>query len=184
MSCAASSAHTFVQAHHHTSRPCFAASETGRHDVQMFLLEPVQKCTEEQIMQVPVLQIIEKLRNHMTALYVAFSLRPPSKESVEVPNMQVVVGALFWNFGSTTGRPRRIHILGTCSRSGVGRDQFVGDHGLGTETQLSGTESRHGPWSCRELGNPYVVVRCQPNVTCAQKGASVWLLLPRRDHMS
>ena len=56
-------------------------------------------------MQVPVLQIIDIFRNHMPVLYVAFRLRPPSKESVEVPNMQVVVGALFWNFGFTHWMP-------------------------------------------------------------------------------
>ena len=72
---------------------------------QIFLIEPVQDGTEEQIMQVPVLQIIEVCRNHMPVLYVAFRLRPPSKESVEVPNMQVVVGALFWNFGSIHWTP-------------------------------------------------------------------------------
>ena len=44
---------------------------------QIFLLEPVQDCTEEQIMQVPVLQIIEICRNHMPVLYVAFRLRRP-----------------------------------------------------------------------------------------------------------
>ena len=49
--------------------------------------------------------------------------------------MQIVVGVLFWNFGFNPLDARGgIHILGTCSRSGVGRDQFVGDRGLGTET--------------------------------------------------
>ena len=72
---------------------------------QICLLEPVQDCTEEHIMQVPVFQVIEICRNHMPVLYVAFRLRPPSKESVEVPNMQVVVSALFWNFGLTHWTP-------------------------------------------------------------------------------
>ena len=53
----------------------------------------------------PSLQIIEILRNHIPVVYVAFRPRPPSKESVEVPSMQVVVGALFWNFGFTHWMP-------------------------------------------------------------------------------
>ena len=34
------------------------------------------------------------------------------------------------------------------------------------------------------LATPLLVVRCQPNVTCAHMGSSVWLLLPRRDRFS
>ena len=154
MSCAASSAHT-VEAHHRTSRPCFAASETGRHDVQIFLLEPVQKCTEEQIMQVPVLQIIEIFRNHRSVLYVAFRLRSPSKESVDVPNMQIVVGALFWNFGLTHWTPAAgytylAHAQGLVLAQ-ISSSEIVA---LAQKPYLSGAESRHGPWSCRELSNP------------------------------
>ena len=154
MSCAASSAHFFVQAHLRTSRPCFAVSETGRHDVQSFLLEPVQECTEEQIMQVPVLQIIEICRNHMPVLYVAFRLRPPSKESVEVPNMQVVVGALFWNFVLTHWTPAAgytnwAHAQGLVLAE-ISSSEIVA---LAQKPYLSGAESSHGPWSCRELGN-------------------------------
>ena len=144
-----------MQAYHRTSRPCFAASETGRHDVQIFLLEPVQECKEEQIMQVPVLQIIEIFRYHMPVLYVALRLRPPSKESVDVPNMQVVVGALFWNFGLTHWTPAAGYtywahaqglVLAQISSSEIAA--------LAQKPYLSGAESRHEPWSCRELGNP------------------------------
>ena len=159
MSCAASPAHTFVQAHHRTSRPCFAVLETGRHDVQIFLLEPGQERTEEQIMQVPVLQIIEIFRNHMPVLYVAFRLRPPSKESVEVPNMQVVVGAMFWNCGLTHWTPAAgytywAHAPGLVVAH-ISSSEIVA---LAQKPYLSSAESRHGPWSCRELGNPPYVL--------------------------
>ena len=166
-------------------RPCFAASETGCHDVKILLLEPVQECTEEQIMQVPVLQIIEIFRNHMPVLYVALRIRPLFKESVEVPNIQVVVGALFWNFGSTHRTPAPgytywAHAQGLVLAQ-ISSSEIVA---LAQKLNLSGTESRHEPWSCREPGNPLLVVGCQPNATSAHMGASVWLLLPRRDRFS
>ena len=122
---------------------------------QIFLLESVQDCTEEQIMQVPILQIIEICRNHLPVLYVAFRLRPPSKESVEVPNMQVVVGGLFWNFGSIHWTPAAGHTYWAHAQglalAAISSSEVVA---LAQKPKLSSTESRHGPWSCREFGNP------------------------------
>ena len=40
------------------------------------------------------------------------------------------------------------------------------------------------PEAVGSLATPLLVVRCQPNVTCAHMGASVWLLLPRPDRFS
>ena len=121
MSCAASSAYTFVDAHHRTSRSCFAVSEADRQDVQIFLHEPVQHCTEEQVMHVPV-----------HARLVRGVLSPPSKPSLAraVCRCCDVLELRFNPLGARDG----IHILGTCSKFGVGRDQFVGDRGLGTKT--------------------------------------------------
>ena len=112
-----------------------------------------QECTEEQIMQVPVLQIIEICRNHMPVLYVAFRLRSP--RTVEVPNMQVVVGALFLNFGLTHWMPAAgytywAHAQGLVLAE-ISSLEIVA---LVQKTYLSSAESRHGSWSCRELGNP------------------------------
>ena len=79
---------------------------------------------------------------------------PPSKESVEVPNMQVVVGALFWNFGSThwpaAGYTYWAHAQGLVLAQ-ITSSEIVA---LAQKPYLSGAESRHEPWSCRELGNP------------------------------
>ena len=183
MSCAASSAHTSVQAHHRTSRPCFAASETGRHDVQIFLLEPVQDCTEEQIMQVPVLQIIEIFRNHMPVLYVVFRLRRPRSpwkfqtcklSLVRCPGTSV----------SPTGRPRRDTHTGHmpkvwCWPRSVRRRSWPWHRNLGYQA----LNRAMGPGAVGSLTTPYVV-RCQPIVTCAHMGASVWLLLSRRNRFS
>ena len=75
--------------------------------------------------------------------------------SVEVPSIQVVVGALFWNFGSTHWMPAAgytswAHAQGLVLAE-ISSSEIVA---LAQKPYLSGTESRHGPWSCRELGNP------------------------------
>ena len=40
------------------------------------------------------------------------------------------------------------------------------------------------PGAVGSLATPILVVKCEPNVTCAHMGASVWLLLPRRYRFS
>ena len=150
----------------------------------IFVLEPVQDCTEEQIMQVPVLQIIEILRNHMPVLYVAFRLRRP-RSPWKFPTCKLSLVLCSGTSVKPTGRPRRDTHTGRmlkvwCWPRSVSRRSWPWHK----KPYLSGAESRDGPWSCRELGNPVLVVRCQPNVTCAHMGAFVWLLLPRRDRFS
>ena len=69
--------------------------------------------------------------------------------------MQVVVGALFWNFGSTHWTPAAgytywAHAQGLVLAE-ISSSEIVA---LAQKPYLSSAESRHGPWSCRELGNP------------------------------
>ena len=126
---------------------------------QIFLLETVQDCTEEQIMQVPVLQIIEICRNHMPVLYVAFRFRPPSKKSTQVPNMQVVVGALFLNFGLTHWTPAAGYTYWAHAQGLVlAADQFVGDRGLGTKNPFYQALNRaKSPGADGSLATPHLL---------------------------
>ena len=69
--------------------------------------------------------------------------------------MQVVVGALFLNFGLTHWTPAAgytywAHAQGLVLAE-ISSSEIVA---LAQKPYLSSTESRHGPWSCRELGNP------------------------------
>ena len=73
---------------------------------QIFLLEPVQDCTEEQIMQVPVLQIIEICRNDTPVLYVAFRLRRP-RSPWRFPTCKLSLVRCSGTSVSPTGRLRR-----------------------------------------------------------------------------
>ena len=68
--------------------------------------------------------------------------------------MHVVVGALFLNFGLTHLTPAAgytywAHAQGLVFAK-ISSSEIVA---LAQKPYLSGAESRHGPWSCRELGN-------------------------------
>ena len=64
--------------------------------------------------------------------------------------MQVVVGALFWNSGSTHWTPAAGYAYWAHAQ-GLVLAEIVA---LAQKPYLSSTQSRDGPWSCRELGNP------------------------------
>ena len=120
---------------------------------QIFLLEPVQDCTEERIMQVPVLQIIEICRNHMPVLYVAFRLRRP-KSPWRFPTCKLSLVRYPGTSVQPTGRPRRDthtgHMLKVwCWPRSVRRRSWPWHK----NPIYQALNSRHEPWSCRELGN-------------------------------